>query len=61
MFGLTEVLVIAAIVLLLFGAKKLPELGKSAREMVDNFKDGKNGDDVVDTEATESEDAETAK
>ena len=44
-FGWAEVLLIMAIILLLFGAKRIPELmkglGKGARE----FKEGLRGDD----------------
>lgn len=43
--GWQEILVILLIVLLLFGAKKIPELMKSAGKGVKNFKDGLNGTD----------------
>ena len=38
--GLTEGLLIAAIIILLFGSKKLPELGKGMGEAIKNFKQG---------------------
>ncbi len=38
--GLTEGLLIAAIIILLFGSKKLPELGKGFGEAIKNFKQG---------------------
>ena len=38
-----ELLVIALIVLLLFGGKKIPELMKGLGKGVKNFKDGMNG------------------
>ncbi len=38
--GLTEGLLIAAIIILLFGSKKLPELGKGMGEAIKNFKVG---------------------
>ena len=43
MFGLgtTEILVIAIIILLLFGGKKIPELMKGLGKGVKSFKDGK--------------------
>lgn len=41
--GLTEVLVLLLIVLLLFGAKKIPELMKSFGKGVKSFKEGVNG------------------
>ena len=40
-----EVLVIALIVLLLFGGKKIPELMKGLGKGVKSFKDGINGKD----------------
>ncbi len=36
--GLTEILVVAVIVLLLFGAKDLPKIGKAIGEMLKEFK-----------------------
>lgn len=41
--GLSEVLVIALVVLLLFGGKKIPELMKGLGKGVKSFKDGVNG------------------
>ncbi|MBQ0142505.1 MAG: twin-arginine translocase TatA/TatE family subunit [Prevotellaceae bacterium] len=41
--GLQEILVIALIVLLLFGGKKIPELMKGLGKGVKSFKDGMNG------------------
>jgi sec-independent protein translocase protein TatA len=38
--GMTEILVIALIVLLLFGGKKIPELMKGLGKGVKRFKDG---------------------
>jgi sec-independent protein translocase protein TatA len=47
MFGLgaTELLVILAIVLVLFGAAKLPQLGRGLGEGIRNFKNGLKGGD----------------
>lgn len=55
MFGLggTEILVIALVVLLLFGGKKIPELMKGLGSGVKSFKDGMNG--VGDTEPEKKE------
>ena len=47
--GWAEVLLIALIVLLLFGAKKIPELMQSLGKGMKSFKDGMNGKDDTDT------------
>ena len=41
--GWTEILLIALIILLLFGAKKIPELMRGLGKGVKSFKDGMNG------------------
>lgn len=41
--GITEILVLLLIVLLIFGAKKIPELMKSFGKGVKSFKEGING------------------
>ncbi|MBO5186094.1 MAG: twin-arginine translocase TatA/TatE family subunit [Prevotella sp.] len=53
MFGLgfQEILVIAFIILLLFGGKKLPELMKGMGKGVKSFKDGMNGNSDNDDNA----------
>lgn len=38
--GLAEGLLIAAIVILLFGGKKIPQLGKTLGESIKGFKEG---------------------
>ena len=44
--GITEIIIIALIVLLLFGGKKIPELMKGLGKGVKSFKDGmKEGDE----------------
>ncbi len=43
--GFQEILVIAIIVLLLFGGKKIPELMKGLGKGVKSFKEGMNGTD----------------
>ena len=47
-FGTGEIIIIAIIVLLLFGGKKIPELMKGIGKGVKNFKDGVKGleDDI---------------
>ena len=56
MFGLgtTEIIVIAFVVVLLFGAKKLPMLGRSMGSAITNFKKGLN--DKSDDKETEDND-----
>ena len=44
--GMQEVIVIALIVLLLFGGKKIPELMKGLGKGVKSFKDGNSGGDL---------------
>ena len=46
--GTGEIVIIAIVVLLLFGGKKIPELMKGIGKGVKNFKDGVNGfeDDI---------------
>ena len=43
--GFQEVIVIALVILLLFGGKKIPELMKGLGKGVRSFKDGMNGKD----------------
>ncbi|SET23249.1 twin-arginine translocase TatA/TatE family subunit [Prevotella sp. kh1p2] len=48
MIGSTEIIIIALIVLLLFGGKKIPELMKGLGKGVKSFKDGVSGvEDVM--------------
>jgi sec-independent protein translocase protein TatA len=42
--GLPEILVILAIVVLIFGANRLPELGRGIGKGIKNFKDSMNND-----------------
>jgi hypothetical protein len=41
--GAGEIIIIALVILLLFGGKKLPELMKGIGKGIRNFKDGVNG------------------
>lgn len=43
--GTTEIILIVALVLLLFGGKKIPELMKGIGKGVKSFRDGMNGKD----------------
>ena len=42
-FGAMELLLILAIVVVIFGASKLPQLGKGLGEGISNFRDGLKG------------------
>ena len=44
-FGLPELLVILVIVIVVFGATRLPQLGKGLGEGISNFRDGLKGKD----------------
>jgi len=58
-FGLQEILIIALIVLLFFGGRKIPELMKGLGKGVRSFKDGMK--EVDPTEETKSEVEEEKK
>lgn len=51
--GMGEILIIALIVLLFWGGKKIPEMMKGLGKGVKSFKDGMNGVDDVDDDKTE--------
>ena len=50
MFGIgtTELFIILAIVVVLFGASRLPELGSGVGKAIKNFKSGISGKDEID-------------
>ena len=50
--GAPELILIALVILLLFGATRLPKLGRSMGQSIRGFKKGLNDDDV-DDEASE--------
>jgi sec-independent protein translocase protein TatA len=52
--GPLELVVILAIVLLLFGAKKLPDLARSIGKSTREFKKGMNEGETVENDAPES-------
>ncbi len=61
--GTTELLIIAGVVILLFGAKKLPQLGGAVGESIKNFKKGvkddKNKKKISETSKNESDASKT--
>ena len=52
--GYTEIIVIILLIVLLFGAKKIPELMRGMGRGVKEFKDAVNGDGVVDDKKEEN-------
>ena len=61
-FGAGEVIIIALIVLLLFGGKKIPELMKGIGKGVKSFKDGVKGiEDEINADVTKEEKKEEKK
>ena len=57
MFGIgtTELLIVAAIVVVLFGARRLPELGAGVGKAIKNFKEGLSGKDEIDVTTQKEE------
>jgi len=47
-FGIQELLVILAIVVVIFGARRLPEIGSGMGKAIKNFKAGVSGKDEID-------------
>jgi sec-independent protein translocase protein TatA len=47
-FGIGELLVVLAIVLVLFGARRLPEVGAGLGKAIRNFRTGFSGKDEID-------------
>lgn len=56
MLGMTELLIILAIVFLIFGAKRLPGLGKAFGETVANFKKSLKESNTRDVEELKKDD-----
>ncbi len=59
--GTTELLIILAIVLLVFGASKLPQLGAGLGKGIQNFKKAAKGDEEEDAVKSEKLDSEKNK
>lgn len=53
--GISELLILLAIVFLLFGAKRLPEIGKGIGEGIKNFRGAMKKDEKVLEETKEKE------
>jgi len=50
--GTTELLIILAVVLLIFGGKRIPELARGLGRSITNFKAGLNEEQAEETETT---------
>lgn len=50
-FGTPELLIIAAIVMMVFGVGKLPEIGSSFGKAISNFRKASDGKDQLDLNA----------
>lgn len=47
-FGTTEMIILLALVLIIFGAGKLPDIGGSLGRGLRSFKEAAKGDDAID-------------
>lgn len=52
-FGVTELLIILGIVVLIFGARRIPELGSSLAKGIKSFKKGLKEPDYIDVTPSE--------
>jgi sec-independent protein translocase protein TatA len=59
--GPWQIIIIAAVILLLFGASRFADFGKGLGEGIRNFKKGISEDSDADAKATAEKDAEEAK
>lgn len=52
MLGITELIIIVGVILLFFGARKLPELGRALGQSAKEFKKGMREDEIDVTESS---------
>jgi sec-independent protein translocase protein TatA len=57
-FGMPELIIILVIVLVVFGAGKLPEIGGALGKSIRNFKKASDGKDEIEITPKKSEDSE---
>ncbi len=57
-FGIWELLIILVIVLVIFGAKKLPEIGGGIGQAISNFKKASSEPDEIDVTPKKEEEEE---
>ena len=53
--GMPELLIVLVIILIIFGAGKLPEIGKGLGKGIRNFKNATSGKDEIDVSTKEDE------
>jgi sec-independent protein translocase protein TatA len=61
MFGTTELLIILGIIVVIFGARRLPELGKGLGEAIKNFKKSTSEPPEIDVTPENNKDKTDAK
>ncbi len=54
-FGVTELIIIAIVIILLFGSKKIPELMKGLGTGIKEFKDASKGEDKKQADSKKEE------
>ncbi len=57
--GTTELLILLGIVIVIFGARRLPELGSGLGKAIKNFKSGVSGKDEIDVTPKQDEVTDT--
>ncbi|MHB8232019.1 MAG: twin-arginine translocase TatA/TatE family subunit [bacterium] len=57
--GLPEIIIILLVVFLIFGARKLPEIGSGFGKAIKNFKNSFSGKDEIDVTPEDSKDEES--
>ena len=57
--GTTELLIVLGIVVVIFGARRLPELGSGLGKAIKNFKSGVSGKDEIDVTPKQDEVSDT--
>ena len=56
-FGMPELMIILVIVLVVFGAGRLPEIGSALGKSIKNFKRASDGKDEIEIKAKKEDDA----
>jgi sec-independent protein translocase protein TatA len=59
--GITELVIILVIVIIIFGAKRLPELGSGVGKAIKNFKKATTGKDEIDVTPKKMDEKEASE